>query len=73
MNAKSSTKSFLYRTAAAIVIVMLALAALPVTPAYAATCTTITTGNWNAAGTWGGCTGPGGIPGLTDDVVIEIG
>jgi hypothetical protein len=43
--------------------------------AYAVTCTSITTGNWNAQTTWGaagtGCVGAvGGIPGAADTVTI---
>ena len=36
------------------VIVALALAALPVTPAYAAARTASVSGNWNNTATWGG-------------------
>jgi len=54
----------------AIMIVMLVLVALPVTPAYALTCTSVATGFWSAAGTWSGCSG--GIPGSGDAVIIAI-
>jgi hypothetical protein len=52
-------------------IVALALTAVPMTPVYAATCTSQATGDWNAAGTWSGC--GGGVPQNGDDVVIAAG
>jgi len=54
---------------AAIMIVMLALAVLPVMPAYAATCTSTGSGNWSAVGTWS-C---GHVPNASDDAMIANG
>jgi len=56
---------------AALMIVMLVLAALPGTPARAATCTSAATGNWGTVGTWTGC--GGGIPAAGDAVTILTG
>src|SRR5687767_13237860 len=43
-------------------LLLLAVLLLAVPGAYAQTCSSIASGNWNAAGTWS-CTGvPGGIP-----------
>lgn len=51
---------------------MLALTALPASPAFAAICTAVQNGNWNNPATWQGCAGsPGGIPGPLDDVRIQ--
>jgi trimeric autotransporter adhesin len=77
MNAKTSTIVFLYRTAAALVIVMLALAVLPVAPAYAAACTftsnVATSGNWSSPVSWIPTgTGCGQYPGagFSGDIVV---
>ena len=43
---------------ALMVIMALALAALPVTPAYAAARTASVSGNWNNTATWGGLSVP---------------
>ena len=56
------------------VIVILAVAVLPMLHAFAATCTSKASGLWSAAGTWSaGCSGSGGVPGSGDDVVIANG
>lgn len=52
MNTKTGNKSLLYRIAAIFMIVMMLLAAMPVTSAYAAGCNSTGSGNWNAAATW---------------------
>ena len=78
---KASTNVILYRLAAAFAIVLLALAALPVSPAHAAACTftskTNPAGNWSNPASWnaspGGC---GSYPGsgfVGDTVVITQG
>ena len=77
MNAKPSARSFLYKTAAAIMIVMFALTALPVKPAYADACTFTASGagNWSNPAIWSvtgsGC---GTYPGSTStgDIVNII-
>ena len=71
MNARFRNNFFSYRTIAAVVVVMLALVTLPVTPAYAAACTSNTSGNWNAPTTWTAC--GGGVPGAADTVTIQNG
>ena len=68
---KLNTSVLLYRTAAIIAIAILALATLPVSPAYALACTSNGSGNWNAAATWTGC--GGGVPGAADTVTIQNG
>ncbi len=85
MKAKFNTKSFLYRTYAVFTIVMVALAALPVTPVYAATCTFTSVGaapNWGTNASWtitgpgcpaSGSAFPGNTVGNTDNVVIGAG
>jgi len=50
-------------------IVMLALAALPVMPVFAAGCTATISGNWSTIGIWS-C---GHAPTSTDDVMINNG
>ena len=78
---KASTNLFFFRIAAAFAIVLLALAALPVSPAHAAACTftskTSPAGNWSNPASWiatpGGC---GSYPGsgfVGDTVVITQG
>lgn len=59
-------KNLILKGSSAILIVMLALAMLPVTPAYAAICTSRNSGNWGTSGTWT-C---GHVPLATDDVRI---
>jgi hypothetical protein len=54
---------------AALMIVMLVLAALPVTPAFAAARTAIVSGNWNSTATWAGAA----VPTLADDCYINSG
>ena len=71
MSAKFNMKLFLYRTFAVLMIAMLALVAMPIVTAYAATCTATTTGDWSTPGTWSGC--GVGVPGSSDDVVINAG
>ena len=78
MNAKSGPKTSLYRTAAIFMIVMLALVALPISPASAAACTFTSnaTGNWNANIWTITGTGCGTYPGQTfagDTVNISNG
>jgi MSHA biogenesis protein MshQ len=52
-------------------LVMLGIAA---PSAFAGTCSSAATGNWNVASTWGaGCTGAGGIPAAADNVTISNG
>jgi hypothetical protein len=54
---------------AALMIVMLVLAALPVAPAFAAARTASVSGNWNDTATWGGAA----VPTLADDCTIGDG
>ena len=65
----TSHKTVVYEIFTAFIAVMVALAALPITPAYAATCTsTATDTNWNSASHWSGC--GGSVPQNGDTVVI---
>jgi hypothetical protein len=54
---------------AALMIVMLVLAALPVAPAFAAARTASVSGDWNDTATWGGAA----VPTLADDCTIGDG
>jgi len=45
--------------------------AMPAPVARAATCTSTGTGNWSESGTWSGC--GEGVPGASDDVIIQSG
>ena len=79
MSTKSRTKTFLFRTSAIFIIIILALVALPALPAYAAACTftSAATGSWGTAGTWSAVgVGCGTYPGsgfAGDTVIIASG
>ena len=81
MSTKSNRKVFFYRVGAALAIVLLALAALPVSPAYAAACTFTSnakaTGNWSDPSSWTATgTNCGSYPGagfIGDTVVFPQG
>lgn len=53
----------------AIRVIIVFLAAMMAAPAFAETCTSIASGNWNAASTWS-CTGATTRPGAGDSVII---
>jgi hypothetical protein len=64
----TSRKTSSYKIFVAFTAVMLAIAVLPLKPAYAAACNATISGNWSAPGTWS-C---GHVPTAIDDVTINV-